>query len=191
MYHQGISDGFWNGNGPSSWDVIGDLVRGGFKDRYTSYLTDLNHQRFRTLRQRATTPSQVARFGEMLDRTRDYHQATGGHLHLYGDLGELFGAITYGIRLDHSYTGAVDGHLGRDAVMIKTLTPFADHDQVTIHLDVAFSKLLLVRIDETFAVSGRMIERQDLNTATDNRLSLTWDMLANLDRQLATHARPV
>lgn len=33
---------------------------------------------------------------------------------MYGDIGELFGAITYGIKLNKSYVQGSDGRLGND-----------------------------------------------------------------------------
>ena len=38
-------------------------------------------------------------FQDLLSVAQDYHELTGSHLQVRGDLGELYGAITHGIKL--------------------------------------------------------------------------------------------
>ena len=57
-------------------------------------------------------------------QVKSYHRETGLHLAVYGDIGELFGAITYGIKLNKTYAQGADGRLGNDHVEVKTITPF-------------------------------------------------------------------
>lgn len=42
-------------------------------------------------------------FEQLLNVAQEYHEKTGLHLQVYGDLGEIFGAITYGIQLHKNY----------------------------------------------------------------------------------------
>ncbi|WP_223215867.1 hypothetical protein [Rhizobium herbae] len=91
-----------------------------------------------------------------------YHLETGRHLDVYGDIGELFGAITYGIRLNKNYAQGADGRLGNDHVEIKTITPFKSKDEVFVKVSGNFSKLLVVKINADFQVSSRMVARSRL-----------------------------
>lgn len=118
-------------------------------------------------------------FKQLLSLAEDYHFETGRHLQVYGDIGELFGAIHYGIQLHRNYAKGSDGRLGDDFVEIKTITPFKQTDTVIVRLDRNFSKLLIVKIDDAFQVFGRMIDRRDLPTAKGKRLTVTWDGLAD------------
>ena len=63
-------------------------------------------------------------FEDLISLAESYHLETGLHLSVYGDIGELFGAITYGIELNKTYAQGSDGRLGNDHVEIKTITPF-------------------------------------------------------------------
>ena len=108
-----------------------------------------------------------------------YHRETGRHLQVYGDIGELFGAIMYGIRLHQNYAQGSDGRVGGDFVDFKTITPFKTNNTVSVRLDRHFSKLLIVRIDEHFQVTGSLIDRKLLPKSKGNRLRVTWDMLNN------------
>lgn len=113
-------------------------------------------------------------FEALLKLAENYFNDTQRHLQVYGDIGELFGAITYGIKLNRNYAPGADGRLENDHVEIKTITPFNKHDRVMVKLDGNFSKLLLVKIDEDFCVSGRLIDRKDLKRTKGSPLRVTW-----------------
>ena len=119
----------------------------------------------------------IPHFQRLLDLAETYFRETGKHLQVYGDIGELFGAITYGIKLHGQYAQGSDGKLGNDYVEIKTITPFKKHDRVSVNLDGHFSKLLVVKIDKDFDVVGRMIDRSALTTKKQGALNVTWDVL--------------
>lgn len=121
-------------------------------------------------------PTLVPFLHELLEIAQRFHRQTGRHLHIYGDIGELFGAVTYGIRLNKRYSQGSDGRLGNDLVEIKTITPFKSNDTVEVRLDRNFSKLLLVRIDERFEISGQLVDRKRLPKCKSNRLRVTWGM---------------
>lgn len=116
-------------------------------------------------------------FEDLLSTAQDYHFTTGKHLQIYGDIGELFGAITYGIDLHRNYAKGSDGRLGNDFVEIKTITPFKKSDVVNVRLDRHFSKLLVVKIDENFEVSGRLVDRRRLPKTRRSVLCITWNKL--------------
>ncbi|MFI8665519.1 hypothetical protein ACIGGE_03680 [Qipengyuania sp. NPDC077410] len=117
----------------------------------------------------------VPMFQELLTLAQDYHGLTGRHLQVYGDLGELYGAITYGIKLHRNYAQGSDGKLGNHLVEVKTITPFKTNNTVSLNLERNFSKVLIVKIDEDFEVSGKLIDRKALPNKKGSKLRLDWD----------------
>ena len=124
--------------------------------------------------------SLVPIFQALLDIAEDYHFSTGNHLDVYGDIGELFGAITHGIKLHRSYAQGSDGRLGNDFVEVKTITPFKQHDTIEVKLTGHFSKLLVVKINKDFEISGRLVDRKNLPAKAGKKLRLRWHELKNL-----------
>jgi hypothetical protein len=127
--------------------------------------------------------SLIPYFEALLVLAQNFNDETGRHLQVYGDIGELFGAIAYGIKLNRNYAPGADGRLGNDHVEIKTITPFNKHDRVTVKLDGHFNKLLLVKIDEDFDVCGRMIDRKSLPRTSGGLLRLAWNDLEGVQRK--------
>ena len=121
--------------------------------------------------------SMIPYFEDLISLAESYHRETGLHLAVYGDIGELFGAITYGIKLNKTYARGADGRLGNDHVEVKTITPFKTKDVVEVDTAGNFNKLLVVKINEDFQVSGRMIDRKDLPKRQGRYLRVRWSDL--------------
>jgi len=121
--------------------------------------------------------SMIPYFEDLISLAESYHHETGLHLNAYGDIGELFGAITYGIRLNKTYAEGADGRLGDDHIEIKTITPFKNRDEVLVKLSGNWSKLLVVKINKEFEVSGRMISRKALPHRKGKVLRVKWSDL--------------
>ncbi|WP_425090737.1 hypothetical protein [Tropicimonas sp. S265A] len=157
-----------------SWEEFGDA-----EDHSFSRLAEL--ERDADLRQRFPKAdiALVPFFLDMLSLARDYFEATGQHLNLYGDIGELYGAVAYGIRLHKRYAMGSDGRLGKDFVEIKTLVPHNTRQSCTVRLDRHFNKLLIVRISETFEVSGRLVDRSALVPRKHTRVTVPWADVAD------------
>ncbi len=116
-------------------------------------------------------------FESLLSVAEDYHNVTGSHLQIYGDIGELFGAITYGVKLHRNYAQGSDGRLGNDFVEVKTITPFKKNDCVEVKTSGNFSKLLVVKINHEFELNCRMIDRKELPAAKGGKHKISWSML--------------
>jgi hypothetical protein len=114
-------------------------------------------------------------FQNLLAVAQDYHHLTGSHLQVYGDLGELYGAITHGIKLNRNYAQGSDGRLGNHFVEVKTITPFKSSNTVTLNLKRNFSKVLIVKIDSHFDVYGKLIDRKALPKTKGDKLLLDWN----------------
>lgn len=118
--------------------------------------------------------SLIPYFQDLLSLAESYHFETGRHLTVYGDIGELFGAITYGIKLHKNYAQGSDGRLGNDPIEIKTITPFKSKDEVVVKVSGNFSKLLVVKINADFEVSSRMVDRSKLPKTAKPFLRIRW-----------------
>ena len=114
-------------------------------------------------------------FQDLLSAAERYHDLTGSHLQVYGDLGELYGAITHGIKLHRNYAQGSDGKIGNDFVEVKTITPFKSTNSITLNLRRNFSKVLIVKIDCDFRVQGKLIDRKALPKIKGDKLRLDWD----------------
>jgi hypothetical protein len=153
-----MEDGIWDDGEWVSWDDINAQIQ---------------HKEWRARYPNADL-SLVATFECLIEAAQSYHQLTGRHLQVYGDIGELYGAITHGIKLHRNYAQGSDGRLGNDMVEVKTITPFKRNNVVEINLERNFSKLLLVKINDQFEVQGKLIERKALPKTARNRLRLDW-----------------
>ncbi|MDD9718844.1 hypothetical protein PVW48_18955 [Dinoroseobacter sp. PD6] len=166
----GPDNAFWIDGEWCAWDSIVD------PDEVThSRLEELEREaelRFRYPRADLTL---VPYFNDLLLLAKSYFHDTGRHLNVYGDIGELFGALHYGIKLHRNYAQGSDGKLGNEFVEIKTLSPARNDDQASVRLENRhFSKLLVVRILPDFSVSGRMIDRCDLPRRGGKALRIRW-----------------
>ena len=154
----GPDNAIWDDGEWISWDEINEQIQ--YKEWRAKYPNaDL---------------SLVSVFENLISTAEHYHQLTGSHLQVYGDIGELYGAITHGIKLHKNYAQGSDGRLGNDLVEVKTITPFKINDFVELNLKRNFSKVLIVKITQDFEVRGRMIPRKALPKTTGDRLKLKW-----------------
>ena len=122
--------------------------------------------------------SVVGVFESLIDTAQHYHGLTGRHLQVYGDIGELYGVITHGMKLHRNYAQGSDGRLGDHLVEVKTITPFKSNDIVVLNLKRNFSKVLIVKINEDFEVRGKLIDRKDLPKIKGDKLRLDWNDFA-------------
>jgi len=118
-------------------------------------------------------------FEQLIETAQEYFHVTGSHLQVYGDIGELYGAITHGIKLHKNYAQGSDGRLNDDFIEVKTITPFKKEDTVSVNLTGHFSKLFVVKINQDFEICGRMVKRSDLPSAKNNILKIHWKNLTD------------
>lgn len=158
--HLGPDNAIWDDGEWISWDDINQQIQ--YKEWRARYPNaDL---------------SLVPIFESLIGVAEKYHLLTGSHLQVYGDIGELYGAITHGIKLHRNYAKGSDGRLGNHFVEVKTITPFKNCDVVEINLDRNFSQVLIVKINADFEVRGKLIDRKALpkGKRRGNRLRIDW-----------------
>ena len=112
-----------------------------------------------------------------MQTAEDYFHLTGQHLPLYGVIGELFAAITIGLKLNKLCAPGADGRLGNDHIEVKTITPFKKHDFVELSTKGNFDKVFVVKVSPSFELAWRMVERKRLPKAKNGKVRLKWSDL--------------
>jgi hypothetical protein len=102
-------------------------------------------------------------FDNLVDNARVFHSLTNRYLQIWGELGELFGEIQYGIKRHKPHTKGSDGKLGNDFIEIKTISPEKTGQEVRVKRAGNFNKLLIVKINEDFSFESQIIARKNLS----------------------------
>ena len=71
-------------------------------------------------------------FDRLLNDAKLYYQSTGRHLLIYGELGELYAEMRFGISRHKPFAEGSDGRLGNDFVEVKTISPLAKKQQIRV-----------------------------------------------------------
>jgi hypothetical protein len=122
----------------------------------------------------------IRQFIRLMRAASEFHESTGRHLKVYGDLGELYASMVWGIRLHRHHNAAgSDGKLGNDFVEVKTIGPCSKNDRVRVKLSGNFGKLIVVKIERSpnkggLALQSRMLERRALTSARSGHAGIAW-----------------
>lgn len=122
-------------------------------------------------------PELVLIFKRLVENAMSYHGLTGRYLQIWGELGELYAEVEYGIERHKPHTRGSDGKLGNDFVEIKTISPEKDGGQVQVKRAGNFNRLLVVKINEKFEFEGRFIERKQLSKGKGTYARASWSAL--------------
>lgn len=122
-------------------------------------------------------PEVVKIFNDLVDGAARYRELTGRHLNIFGELGELYAEIKFGIKRHRLYAAGSDGRLGNDFVEIKTIAPTSRSNKVQVKRSGNFSMLLVVRIANDYGFEARMVERKALKKGVGKLITLSWDGL--------------
>lgn len=158
------NEGLWDDGEWVSWDWI-------------------NEQLF--LRERrdqfpAARPEIVELFDALVEIAIEYRETTGRYLPLFGELGELYAEIKFGIRRHRPGAAGSDGKLGNDFVEVKTISPDKAKAKVCVKRAGHFSKLVVVKISADFEFEARMIDWKALKKGKGRRASISWTSLARV-----------
>lgn len=118
-------------------------------------------------RSRDGFPFSVLRQAEILEdlvdcAERHFHN-TGRYLQLWGELGEIYAEVKFGLCRHGTHRAGSDGTIDGRLVEVKTISPEKSSDQVVVKSQGDFEQLLLVRIDENFGFAGKLFERDQLS----------------------------
>lgn len=122
-------------------------------------------------------PELIMIFESLVNNAMSYRQITGRYLQIWGELGELYAEITYGIKRHKPHTSGSDGRLGNDFIEIKTISPEKAGEQVQVKRAGNFNKLLIVKISKEFEFDARLIARKKLSKGEGTHAKISWSTL--------------
>lgn len=112
-------------------------------------------------------PFSVLRQAEILEDLVDcaarHFENTGRYLQVWGELGEIYAEIKFGLRRHWTHRAGSDGTIDGRLVDVKTISPEKSSDQVLVKTQGDFEQLLLMRIDADFGFTGKLFEREELS----------------------------
>ncbi len=122
----------------------------------------------------SANPQLVAIFDNLVDSAKSFYKLTDRYLQIWGELGELFAEIKYGIKRHKPHTRGSDGRLGNDFIEIKTISPEKKGDKVKVKRAGNFNKLLIIKIDKDFSFKAQLIARKYLSKGEGKHATALW-----------------
>jgi hypothetical protein len=105
-------------------------------------------------------------FYELVDCAMRHFQNTGRYLQIWGELGEIYAEIKFGLRRHATHEAGSDGIIKGKLVEVKTISPEKSSDRVFVKRQGNFEQLLIVRINEDFQFQGMIFDRAELKGTT-------------------------
>jgi hypothetical protein len=183
----GPADAIWDDGEWISWDWInGQIEDQEDETEKQAYQTALrgrfDHSDPKDLFPNAD-PDRVRIFENLVKVTSDYKLATDRCLPVFGELGELFAEIAFGIDRHKPMTPGSDGRLGNDFIEIKTITPEKKNQKVTVKRQGNFNKLLVIRITEDFMFEARILDRKKMAKGTGKLATVSWSSMERISKK--------
>ena len=113
-------------------------------------------------------------FHDLVTLAEAYKSETGRYLQIWGELGELYAEIKYGVVRHPPGTRGSDGRVGNDWIEVKTISPEKHGDTIQVKRAGNFNKLLVVRISEDFVFEVKLIDRKLLARGSGKRAKIAW-----------------
>lgn len=109
-----------------------------------------------------STLRQIEIFDDLVDCAERHFENTGRYLQVWGELGEIYAEIKFGLRRHGTHTAGSDGTIAGKLVEVKTISPEKANDRVLVKSQGNFEQLLIVRIDQDFEFKGKLFDRSEL-----------------------------
>lgn len=109
-------------------------------------------------------------FYDLVECAARHFENTGRYMQIWGELGEIYAEIKFGLRRHGTHTAGSDGTISGKLVEVKTISPEKTSDRVLVKSQGNFEQLLIVRIDTDFHFTGKLIDRSALKGATSKFL---------------------
>jgi hypothetical protein len=113
-----------------------------------------------------STLEQTEIFYDLVDCATRHFGNTGRYLQIWGELGEIYAEIKFGLRRHRTYEAGSDGIIAGKLVEVKTISPEKTSDRVLVKSQGNFEQLLIVRIDRDFQFQGKLFDRSELKGAS-------------------------
>lgn len=128
-------------------------------------------------------PDRIRVFESLVDVAVQYKEATGRYLPVFGEMGELFAELAFGIDRHKPRTQGSDGRLGNDFIEIKTMTPERKGQKVHVKRQGNFNKLLVIRITEYFMFEARILDRKLMQKGEGKLASVSWSSMKRVSKK--------
>ena len=106
-----------------------------------------------------STLEQTEIFYDLVDCATRHFENTGRYLQIWGELGEIYAEIKFGLRRHGAHEAGSDGTIDGKLVEVKTISPEKTSDRVIVKRQGNFEQLLIVRIDENFKFEGKLTSK--------------------------------
>tara|TARA_R110001592_G_scaffold352400_1_gene650210 strand:- start:62 stop:562 length:501 start_codon:yes stop_codon:yes gene_type:complete len=160
---EGSSDGIYDDGEWISWDWInGQLADQDLQAEYPEADVAVIHV-----------------FEDLVRAASEYLALTGRYLQIWGELGELYAEIRYGIKRHAPGTAGSDGRLGKDWIEVKTISPEKGNETVQVKRAGNFNKLVVVKISDGFEFESKIIERKHLGKSKGKYAKVMWEKMPN------------
>jgi len=101
-------------------------------------------------------------FQDLIDCASRHLKNTGRYLQVWGELGEIYAELKFGLRRHGTHRAGSDGTIAGKLVEVKTISPEKSGDHVLVKSQGNFEQLLIVRIDRHFQFQGKLFDRSEL-----------------------------
>ena len=101
-------------------------------------------------------------FQDLVECAVRHFENTGRYLQVWGELGEIYAEIKFGLRRHGTHRAGSDGTIAGKLVEVKTISPEKASDRVLVKSQGNFEQLLIVRIDRHFQFQGKLFDRSEL-----------------------------
>lgn len=105
---------------------------------------------------------QTELFHDLIDCAVRHFENTGRYLQIWGELGEIYAEINFGLRRHGTGCAGSDGTIAEKLVEVKTISPEKSNDRVLVKRQGDFEQLLIVRINRDFDFQGKLFNRSEL-----------------------------
>ena len=115
----------------SDWDFLHDMQNDGYSPEQIADAAACGYNPWEWEPIRETelpavgplaNPKLVMIFESVVENAKSYDALTGRYLQIWGELGEFFAEVKYGIKRNKPHTKGSDGRLGNDFVEVKTIS---------------------------------------------------------------------
>lgn len=160
-----IADAAGSGAAPWEWERIDRDWLASELDDEADEGGDLTHHHL-PFQSRDGYPYSVVKqteiFLDLVDCAQRHFKNTGRYLQVWGELGEIYAEIKFGLRRHSTHQAGSDGTIAGKRVEVKTISPEKSTDRVVIKRQGDFEKLLIIRIDRDFQFTGKLFDRSEL-----------------------------
>ncbi|QSX77966.1 hypothetical protein [Agrilutibacter solisilvae] len=109
-------------------------------------------------------------FQDLVECAERHFENTGRYLQVWGELGEIYAEIKFGLRRHATHRAGSDGTIAGKLVEVKTISPEKTSDRVLVKSQGDFEQLLIIRIGRDFQFQGKLFDRSELAGASGKYL---------------------